>query len=546
MVQAIAFGLGYSVTFREDINEKCSAAELVIEETGKRIMIRRDLGKEFHVTVIAEDKSVKEFYSELDYSKALFETLRLNCPMLVSTSREATQPYISTLLPLFYLNQDNGYTEAYRAPRPFITDQFVEMVRFVFGLAPKHSFQIKKDLIAAKDALDAITKRIVYQQKVVADLAATTDDNIDTIAALDRQTSEFKKQLTQLSETITSHGSANSALADLLATKDQAIRSTKRSMDELRERVRGIAGIRSEIDGEIQTLALNEESKRVFESFSEICRNPQCGMFIGSSESYAKNLLYLKDQLKDLERNSERADIRLGLLQEQLNLQEAERKEVSSKMTAPGANNGVDQLMSAIQEITVALFNTEQRRTVIGILATAKSTYFRLEGERDQVLNRVANLNNAGRTDLDFNKLRIALRELVVKWLDILETRNVKRDVEIDLEFRFKFGGESLEAIAGSTKIRVVLAIHAALFELYLEDVTRPFRFMILDTPKQHEMHTGDLAEYLGKLSELCERSNAQLIFSSTEYRFPTQTLDAEWAPTYPGPKQPMYLGPAG
>ncbi len=51
--------------------------------------------------------------------------------------------------------------------------------------------------------------------------------------------------------------------------------------------------------------------KRVFESFSEICQNADCGVFIGSSQSYAKNLLYLKDQLKDLAGNEQLAKGRL-------------------------------------------------------------------------------------------------------------------------------------------------------------------------------------------------------------------------------------------
>jgi hypothetical protein len=544
LVQAIAFCLGYPVTFREDINEKCAAAILVVVVGAEAISIRRAIGRDFNVTATFHDGSVREFFSEQDYSGALFDILGMASPILVSTSKEPTHPYISTFLPLFYLNQDNGYAEAYRAPRAFITDQFVEMARFAFGLAPKHSFEVKKDLLSAKDALEAVNRKIVYQQKVIADLTSTTDGQ-GTLESLDLQGKDLQQRLSQLRESVNAHGNANSALSDLLATKDESIRATKRTIDDLSGRVRGIESIRSEIDSEIQTLALNEESKRIFESFAEICRNPQCGLFVGSSESYAKNLLYLKDQLKDLQRNADRASVRLVHMQESLGQQMAERSELALKLSVPGAGSGVDQLVSALQQVTMALFTTEQRRTAVIILEKERAKYFGLEGERESIQNRIANLTSVGRSDLEFNRLRLGLRELIVKWLDILETRNVKRDVEIDLEFRFKFGGEPLEAIAGSTKIRVVLAIHAALLELYLQDETRPFRFLILDTPKQHEMHTRDLAEFLTRLSELCGRSNAQLVFSSTEYRFPVDGQDVEWVPSYPGQRQPMYLGAA-
>ncbi|KQV55015.1 hypothetical protein ASC95_29385 [Pelomonas sp. Root1217] len=69
---------------------------------------------------------------------------------------------------------------------------------------------------------------------------------------------------------------------------------------------------------------------------------------------------------------------------------------------------------------------------------------------------------------------------------------------------------------------------------------------MILDTPKQEELHTADLAQYLTELEKMCEANNAQLIFSSTEYDHPTGQNDMRWLPTYKGPDKPMYLGKRG
>lgn len=111
------------------------------------------------------------------------------------------------------------------------------------------------------------------------------------------------------------------------------------------------------------------------------------------------------------------------------------------------------------------------------------------------------------------------------------------------MDLRFKFNGESLDLFSGSTKIRLVLAIHAALFEAYISEPSRPFRFMILDTPKQQELHTKDLAKYLSELENLCIQKNAQLIFSSTEYDHPSTDQDKRWLPMYKGPEHPMYLG---
>jgi hypothetical protein len=64
-----------------------------------------------------------------------------------------------------------------------------------------------------------------------------------------------------------------------------------------------------------------------------------------------------------------------------------------------------------------------------------------------------------------------------------------------------------------------------------------------LDTPKQQELHTEDLANYLRELETLCTAKDAQLILSSTEYDHPTGPQDRRWLPQYKGLDHPMYLG---
>lgn len=544
VIHALAFCLGYPVSFRKDIRDKCEAAVLTIEQSGKKIVLTRFIGESFAARVSYADEVAADYFSEGEYSDAMFQLLGLELPFLVSTSKEATRPYLSTVLPIFYLNQDNGYAEAYRSPRSFISDQFVEMVRFVFGLAPRHSFLEKRDLLQAKEELARLTDRIVAQQKRVQNRASTVDEANEGIEALNDKIEGLKGQLIRLRDGLATKGGARSALEELLGTKDDALRITRRSIDYLRDRLRGIETIRSEIDAELITLSLNEEAKRVFESFSEICQTPGCGLFIGSSQSYAKNLLYLKDQLKDLARNEQAAKIRLADLEDVLRQQESERTEIASKASTSGADDEADRVLSAIRQVTIALYNAEQRKADFEILADERTTYYRLEAERDRIQDRIATLTRTGHSDIQFNKLRLALRSSIVKWLDILETRNVSRDVDIDLDFRMTFGGERVEQIAGSTKIRVVLAIHAALFEEYLKDPRRPFRFLILDTPKQQEIQRLDLANYLVALSELAGELRGQVVFSTTEYKFPCSDADAEWVPTYSGGAQSMYLGP--
>lgn len=548
VVRMLASALGFPNNFRAEILEKCSAVVLHAEVDGKPLKIRRAIeakNGDFHATIDFDGEQT-EYDSEAPFSVALFELLGLKPPRLVSNKGTAAQPYIATLLPLFYLIQGHGYSTAYRAPNSFIADQFAEMVRFAFGLNPKHSFEVKKSLIEEKAALEAQNRKIVAAQRVFDYQSRGVDASEANQAVLQLTSEKLTQQIDGLRESVDAKGTANSTLTELLRQKDAQIRTRQQELFELQSRVAGIETIRAEIDGEVKTLGLNEEALGVFKSFQEICRVPSCGLFLGSSESYGKNLLYLKDQIKDLERNSQRAEIRAEQLAQRLEELAEERQTLVENLESP-STSGIDQLVTAVQSLTKQLVGVQSELARIAALKDERMKLFKLEQERDRIQDRIEGLTNTGKADHAFNDLRRKLRELTVKWMDMLDTTSVSRNVDIDLNLRFTFGGETLETIGSggtsSTTSRLVLAIHAALLEAYLADGTRPFRFLILDTPKQDELHTADLARYLTELEKMCEANDAQLIFSSTEYDHPTAKQDKRWLPTYRGPEKPMYLG---
>lgn len=548
IIRALASALGFPNKFRNDILEKCKEVVLRAESEGEPLTIRRTIGaknNEFYATIDFKGEQT-EHHSEGSFSVALFRLLGLEPPRLVSNKGEEAQPYISTLLPVFYLIQGYGYSAAYRSLNSFIEDQFAEMVRFAFGLNPKHSYDIKKTLIEEKSALEAQTRKIVAAQRVLEFQSRGVDDSDANQAVLRRRAEDLTKQIDALRASVDAKGTASSTISDLLRQKDVQIRAKQLELFDLQNRVAGIETIRAEIDGEVKTLGLNEEARRVFTSFQEICRVPNCGLFLGSTESYGKNLLYLKDQIKDLERNSLRAEIRVEQLQERLEELGKERQTLVDNLESPTAT-GVDQLVTAVHALTKQLVDVQAELGRIAAVKDERSKLFKLEQERERIQDRIDGLSNTGRADNEFNKLRMKLRELTVKWMQTLVTQNVSTNVDIDLNLRFTFGGETLEVIGGgSTTIRLVLAIHAALLEAYLSEKSRPFRFLILDTPKQEELHTEDLAQYLKELEKMCEANNAQLLFSSTEYEHPTGPYDRRWLPKYRGPDKPMYLGRRG
>lgn len=548
IIRAFASALGFPNKFRNDILEKCKTVVLQADLEGKPLTISRVIGAkniEFHATINFSGEQT-EHHSEGSFSIELFRLLGLKPPRLVSNKGEEAKPYISTLLPVFYLIQGYGYSAAYRSPNPFIEDQFAEMVRFAFGLNPKHSYEIKKNIIEEKSAFEAQTRKIVAAQRVLEYQSRGVNESDANQQILKLTADDLTRQVDALRASVDAKGTASSLLSELLRQKDIHIRAKQAELFELQSRVAGIDTIRAEIDGEVKTLGLNEEARRVFTSFQEICSVPTCGLFLGSTESYGKNLLYLKDQIKDLDRNSLRAELRGEQLQERLGELSQERQVLVNSLESP-TTSGINELVTAVQTLTKQLVDVQSELGSISALKDERSKLFKLEQERDRIQDRIDGLTNSARADNDFNKLRLTLRELTVKWMKTLVTHNVSTNVDIDLNLRFTFGGETLEVIGNgggsSTTTRLVLAIHAALFEAYLSDKARPFRFLILDTPKQEELHTEDLAQYLKELEKMCEANNAQLIFSSTEYDHPTGERDKRWLPSYSGPDKPMYLG---
>lgn len=542
ILQALMFALGYDSQFRDDIQQNCKAVLLNFERNKVEYDIYREIGSKFYST-ITSNLVTQEFFKEEDFSQAMFHHFQMDIPILVSSRKQAIKPYMSTLLPIFYVRQDGGYSEVYSPPSNFISNQFVEMIRFAFRLTPKRSYTAQRDLIQAKEQLELQQKNIVFQNKVVLDLASSINDSQGEQDRLTKNATILNQNIIEIKESIDASGAAYDALSDLLQTKEEQIRTTRRELNDLQARLIGIDAIRSEIDGEIKTLSLNEESRRIFESAIDICSRPDCGLFVTSSDSYAKNLMYLKDQIKDLDANTSRAETHIKFLENKLAAQEYDHSIISSKIKNTKDQDSTNQLISSIQSITKELIETEQALIKIDRLKEERAKQLDFENRRIEIQDRIATLENNARSDLEFNKLRLGIRDLIVKWMNILNTPNTSREVDIDLNFGIRIGSEPIRRFTGSTRSRLILAVHAAIFEQYLQDPQKPFRFLILDTPKQHELNSDDLSAFLTALQEVCKNLKGQILFSATEYRHPIGSSDIEWTPQFPGKEQLMYLG---
>ncbi|TBW11229.1 hypothetical protein E0E50_08600 [Azotobacter chroococcum subsp. isscasi] len=339
--------------------------------------------------------------------------------------------------------------------------------------------------------------------------------------------------------------------SETISSFDHLITSLRRQHRELsaqevllEAKIRGASQIKEEIESEIETLNLNEEARRAFISFSDICTSPSCGMFLVSADSYGKSLLYLRDQLKDLDivnisniQQAESTALQKVIIERQIS-------ELSQKRGLAEREAGIEMFIEAISKIASEIFELELEKSKLQKLENQRTNHFSLIKRRDTALTTQESLGTNRDQSPEVLKFRLDLSEKMADWLDILNSKNISRSIRVDNDLKPVLGTEKLAIIKGSSKARTVLAFHAALFEICISNSNSPFRTLIFDTPRQQEIHSEDLDAYIKALKKIAIQNNAQIIFSTTSYRYQIDpATDQEWLPRFDGFEQPMYLG---
>ncbi|MCW5608623.1 MAG: hypothetical protein KIT26_11295 [Nitrosomonas sp.] len=545
IIHSIAYALGYPVRYREDILNNCESVILKAAHGDINIEFKRKIGSDFHLECIQSDQDeVRIFYNEKDMSTYLFNLLELSTSTLTSNRNEPTPPYISTFLPLFYVDQDSGYSSAYKPPTSFIKDQYAEMVRLSLGVPAKNSYERKRLLIEKKDELKRIDAAIVSNERFIERMMNERIDSGRTSQQLEHELERLRNELDELRSNQDATDGAESAINYLIQEKTSRKRELDRKIRDLEERLSGFGKIKNEIEVEINTLSLNEEARRLFTSFNDICANSRCQLFLNSSESYGKNLLYLRDQIKDLERNTHYQEARLDELRLQSKKLGEEIEMMKESQSSENPDNSTDGLVNASSRLTRSIIDIQSEKEIIERIEAEKSNYFKLQNQREKLHNDIAAMDSGGAsTDFRLLEFRTEFKEKLKEWLDILSTRNVSRDISIDADFGVLFGSEKVSQFSGSTLLRVVLALKAAFFDIYISKGAQHIGFMIFDTPRQHDIEAEHFAAFIQRLKDTIKDRPCQVVFSTTEYHYDSQEHDVEWVPSFPGKEQYMFLG---
>lgn len=545
IVQSIVYCLGYPVSFREDVAARCKSARLWLSAKGINYTFERTIENDFSIAVTNLEGGVAFYDNERSFSKFFFSLIDLDPVGLLDTSNRRTVPYTSTVLPLFFLDQDIGYSDIYKpSTNTFIKDQFQEMVRYVFNFSQKNLFESEKDKIQLKTRRDSLDELIASQRAALNQILAARTSTLSEV--------EISAQIKDKNDRLDRIRRSKSGRSDVLSGFDSAIYEVERSISNLSQeendldlRVSSFSTIRNEIQIEANTLSLNERAKRLFEIGSNVCTRPECGLFERSNESYAKSLLYLKDQVKDIESALDAALQRTSVVkQTKLHLQQ-QLQRLRSKRDQAIESEGISGVVDAVGELTESIVRLESD---LSLAQRTKALVERLDitsQERTRANDSIDNLERRNRGgDHSMAELRSQLIPLTLKWLDILGTENFDRGILINNDLKFQFGKDQLRAFKGSTLVRIILAIHAALFEAYISRPGLRMSFMIFDTPNQQEISVEDLHRFMMRLKDLCVRHKAQVLFSSKDYHYSAlEEADKFIAPKYPGEKHSMYLG---
>lgn len=547
VVQSIVFALGYPASFREDINERCKCVVLTVVHMDQHYAFRRPFKGAFLIEVsnpLRGDSETLAFHSEADFSRYIFQLWGWADPVLVSVSGAATRLYVSQVLPLFYLDQDEGYSSFYFTPSRFIKDQYAEVMRSVFGLPAKNPFEQRKLRRELQERLERLDLSIVRRQRTIGQLASD-------VTHPRRSEAELSDELAQVQRSFESLRQGGDARSESEVTLDGEIALLRRRVSALiankaehRARLSSFLAISNEIEIEANTLSLNEEARAVFASFDSVCANQACGLFVRSSESYGKSLLYLKDQLKDLERSRQFHEDAVARLDE--SLVEAERelgKKVQEKELLQTDIHAAS-LVDATALVTERLIVLKKDLLLEAQLHEEEQSYVAELDARSRTHDELSNvMRGPGNVDLVLLKVKSALEERIRHWLGVLHAVNMPKQIAIDSDFGVDLVGDNFKAIKGSTKTRLVLAVRTAALEVLLMNDRFSPRFFLLDTPRQQDIKKEDFANYVAALKQISLAYGVQIVFSSSNYRYDPDDRDQEWPPRFEGVEQAMYLG---
>ena len=549
LMKGITMALGHELELPPDIRARCDAARLRLLNDGNILTLTRKISQDFELTV-DDGEEVEEFTEPKRFAEWFVQLLGGAQRTLTSKKGEATELYANIVLPAFWVDQDNGWTTAYFTPkhRDFIRDQRQEVIRFLTGLPARHPFRDKSDFDRAKGDAEKAEKDVELQRYVVERLRTSYSIVEDEEPRLLERQAALQAELTANSQTI-------EAVRDLTAFFEHDITRLEQQKAELTFRHSALTRRRgqlnlvlAELGGEVEILGANVEAAELLREF---CGRERCEMFSNSEQSYGRSLLYLKDQIKDIEAADHGLDGDTSAMRRDIDEIDGEIESMRAERTAALEASPQAQLAKKLDTLTAEMVEVKLRLASYKHYNSERAKFELVLDRREQANTRVAELRPRGtRGDADpLEDVRRQLTDSMQKWLAALATENVKEAGFSD-DFQPHIDGSQFAPTShqsGSTRTRIVLAFHAALLEVSLNRGGNHPGWLIFDAPKQHELSQADFDVYMERLKQLGERypDRVQVVFSVADLKTHFEATDEVWDPMFTNAEgKPRFLGP--
>ena len=548
VMKGLMRALGLSAASTPDVRDHVKEVRLGVAVDDDCLELVR-APAEKQVEIVRDGKVIETFEREQDLSQWLFPRLGIEERQLLGKDGGVVPPYASVVFPTFLVAQDSGWVSTYQPANAFIVrDQEEEVRRWMLGLRQLHTPEIDGAFDQAQKALKDVSVRLAAQkilQKTLREDAKRKDvrefDNL--IARRDK----LRKSLHDRESTLETLSGAFSEYDTEINELEHQLRELRHEAQLIEARAKRLEATWRKIEADIAVLDSNEDAASAFRI---LCGSDHCQFFRAPEESYGRRLLYLKDQLKDLRISSDSAvqdrahrEAAIQDLISRVSAASQKKKQVANHPPLRRAAEALEDLAMKLTSLDLRIARARQLRQCDERVAI-------LAARRTAAAERVKELRPKGRRRAEVRALdaRKNLATSMESWMTTLRTRNVRGAVSFDENLRLFIGDERFtgqSSQSGSTRARIVLAYHAALLETSRAHHGQHPGLLVLDAPRQHELHLVDLHAYVDRLRGLSSDSGRpfQLVLSLAEEPQRAEPGDEVWRPEFKGNDGPRYLG---
>ncbi|MGE3760773.1 MAG: AAA family ATPase [Kofleriaceae bacterium] len=544
---ALYWALGGARQVEEPLWTKCTGVRLRLTDTnGRPVALYRAMAEKLDATVEIDGTST-HFDDEGAWANAVLPLLGIAPREWSAKGGGIATSYLNVVLPAFAVDQDKGWSAPY-APfsnKQFIEDQSQEVVRLMLGLPQRHDPKRDKQKKKLSDEVDRLEREIATRNRALDSLSKSLPARLEALDGMRASRERLVAELKQFDAVVSSMAEID---ASLRVRVDEAVRvrdAAARELADARHRKGVLERLRDEGYADLDLIGTNEVAADAFRRF---CGNPSCQFFAGKAEpsSYGRRLLYLRDQFKDILAAMDAVGGVMQMGASRLADAETQLTRLRAEHEAAARLKATDQIVAALEGVTKQLAGISRSIALTEEIAAERNARDALTAQHAVAFADLTNHNDAEvRRRKSVATAIGALSRAMSRWMQVLNANDVGK-IGVDDDLRITINEKALSDIkgpSGSSRLRLILAYHAALLETSFELGGNHPPLLLFDAPKQHELDPDDFGAYMNELRKVFLGKHVQVVISSRT-DIPKEEGDVAWTPAFPGEKHPWFLGP--